>query len=177
MINASYPYLMDLFRHRYSCRDFAQTPIDPDLITAVLDAARLAPSAKNIQPTTFIVVTNPEARQEILAKSRPAFMQAPVVIVACGDHDASWHRPADGKDHTDVDTAIAVTYLTLAATSLGLATCWVCSFDTEATRRAMHLPPHIEPIALIPIGYAASDQQVPEKIRKPLDQTVKCENF
>ena len=166
-----------IFTDRYSCRDYdADKKVDKNLIEAVIEAARLAPSAVNRQPWTFIVVTEHEKRSKILCKSRPAFLEAPVLIVACGHHDAAWHRPADNKDHTDVDVSIAVEHICLEATELGLATCWVCSFDVEATKMALNIPEGVEPIALIPLGYAKNNE-IPEKNRKPLEEILRWESF
>lgn len=173
----SYPQFMKLVNDRYSCRDFnPEALVEREAVMAVIDAARLAPSACNKQPWTFIAVTDSDIRARILAKSRPAFMKAPVIIVACGQHHDAWHRPADNKDHTDVDVSIAVEHLCIAASALGLATCWVCSFDVQATVEALGLPDDVEPIALIPLGYPAS-MDIPEKTRKSLDQILRWEKY
>lgn len=172
-----YDEFMALVNNRYSCRDYdPEQPVSTKLIESIVDAARLAPSACNRQPWTFVVVTDSETRQRILAKSRPAFLQAPVVIVACGHHEDAWHRPADNKDHTDVDLSIAVEHICLAATARGLATCWVCSFDVDTTRATLGLPENVEPMALIPVGYP-TDKQVPEKKRKNLSEILRWEKF
>lgn len=165
-----------LLTQRYSCRNYRTTPLSRQQILDVLEGARLAPSACNFQPWTFVVVTDPEVKNQILAISRPAFRQAPALIVSCGHHDKAWHRPADGKDHTDVDISIAVEHICLSAANLGLGTCWVCNFDVPATSRALGLPENVEPIALIPIGYPA-DETVPEKNRKTLQDIVRWEHF
>jgi nitroreductase len=172
-----YPQFFDLTMARYSCRSYSTAPVDEDLITAILETAQLAPSACNRQPWTFVVVRDKERRRRLLAKSRPAFVEAPVLIVACGHRDSAWVRPIDGKNHTDIDVAIAVEHICLAATTLDLATCWVCNFDVDAARDELNLPQGVEPIALIPLGYPASDSVAPSKVRKPLDEIVKWENF
>ena len=173
----TYNELIDLLHKRYSCREYDPgKSVDNKLVLQVVEAARLAQSAVNRQPWTFIAVTSDQTKARILCKSRPAFMQAPVVIVACGHHESSWHRPADGKDHTDVDLAIAIENMCLAAASLGLGCCWVCSFDVEATCKALDLPPDVEPVALLPLGFPLSDD-IPEKNRKPMDDIFKWEKF
>lgn len=173
----TYEQYIDLVTSRYSCRDYnPDAPVSPETVRAVVESARLAPSACNRQPWTFVAVTDLDIRRKILAKSRPAFMEAPVVLVACGHHDTAWHRPADEKDHTDVDVSIAVEHICLAAAALGLGTCWVCSFDVEATRNALGLPDDVEPIALIPLGYPKTNV-IPEKNRKSLDEILKWESF
>ena len=96
---------------------------------------------------------------------------APCIIVACGDHNVAWHRKLDNKDHTDVDVSIAVEHLCLAAAEQGLGTCWVCNFDVPLCKEILGLPANIEPVALVPVGYPAS-QEVPEKNRKPLQDIL-----
>ena len=172
-----YQCFMKLINDRYSCRGFkADTPVDKSTVVEVIEAARLAPSATNRQPWTFVAVTDFETRSRLLAKSRQTFIDAPVLIVACGHHSEAWHRPSDGKDHTDVDVSIAIEHLCLAASSLGLGSCWVCSFDVEAARQSLCLPDDVEPVALIPLGYPINDA-VPEKKRKSIDQILKWEKF
>lgn len=168
---------MRIVNERYSCREYdADRTISRQQVEAVVEAARLAPSAVNRQPWTFVAVTDRSLREAILVKSRPAFMDAPVLLVACGHHTDAWHRPVDGKDHTDVDVSIAVEHICLAAAAAGLATCWVCSFDVEATRRVLGLPEDVEPVALLPLGYAKSTE-IPEKKRKPLEEILRWEKF
>lgn len=167
-----------LCTERYSCRAYdASRPVDDATVLNILECARLAPSACNRQPWTFVVVRDEARRRAILAKSRPAFIEAPVLVVCCGHHAEAWHRPSDGKDHTDVDISIATEHICLAAAAAGLGTCWVCSFDTLAARRECNLPDGVEPIAIIPLGYPAKDAPVPQKTRKPLDDIVICEKF
>ena len=132
---SKYPYFYDLVRERYSCRHYdASAPVDDSIVKAILETAQLAPSACNRQPWTFVVVRDKATRQRLLHASRPSFVDAPVLIVACGHHEQAWHRPSDDKDHTDIDLAIAVEHICLAAAALDLGTCWVCSFDVEAVR-------------------------------------------
>ena len=98
--------------------------------------------------------------------------------MVCGDHREAWRR-ADGKIHTDIDVAIAVDHMTLAATDLGLSTCWVCKFDVMKCVKALDLPEGVEPVALIPIGYPEDEADVNrhEQLRKPLDEIVHWEKF
>jgi nitroreductase len=168
-----YPQLYDLIESRYSCRDFSTDPISREILLAILDAARLAPSGVNSQPWHFYVVSNEETRHQLVSTSRECFKQAPVVIVACGDHDKAWKRNRfDGKTVVDIDVAIAVEHICLAATSLGVGSCWVCSFDPEMVKKVMKLDDNIEPIALIPLGYPTEGQSVPEKKRKAIDEII-----
>lgn len=174
----AYPQFYDLVSRRYSCRNYSDRKVPEDLLVAILDIVRLAPSACNKQPWRFLVIDD-AAQREVLRKSysREWFDNAPVYIVALGTHDEAWHRGFDGKDHTDVDVAIAVEHLCLAATSVGLGTCWVCNFDLAIVKDGLQLPDNVEPIAIIPIGYPVDGETVPEKKRKALDDIVKWGKF
>ncbi|HPT82683.1 MAG TPA: nitroreductase family protein [Limnochordia bacterium] len=161
----------DLVARRYSVRSFSAQPVEEEKLRQVLEAARLAPSAVNYQPWQFIVATEEELKAKICSAYRGEWLQrAPVIIVACGNHAESWKR-RDGKDHCDVDVAIAVDHLILAATALGLGTCWVCAFDAQKLHEVLQLPEHLEPIVLIPLGYPG-EGPVPAKKRKALDEIV-----
>lgn len=167
---------LELAARRYSLRRFSDQPVEKEKILQLLEAARLAPSAVNYQPCHFIVVTDEKLKARISeGYARDWFAKAPVVIVACGDHNTSWKR-RDGKDHVDVDVAIAVDHLTLAAVELGLGTCWVCAFDAAHVHEVLELPDHLEAIALVPLGYPASDQ-VPVRKRKELAELVSWNGY
>lgn len=169
----SYPELYALALERFSCRSYSQRPVGRDTLRAVLDVARLAPSACNRQPWLFIIARGEDERRAVAeAYPREWIGSAPEYIIACGDHRQAWHRPADGKDHTDVDVSIAVEHLCLAAASMHLATCWVCNFDAAFISRAFNLPEGVEPVAIVPIGYPADSVNPPAKNRKELNEIV-----
>ena len=116
---------------------------------------------------SFFVVTNTQTLTALNGcYQREWFADAPVCVVACADQTRSWHRPNDGKDHADIDVAIAVDHLTLAAAEVGLGTCWVCNFDAKRCAAILHLPADVEPVVLVPMGYAAAENVVPTKKRK-----------
>jgi len=170
---------LDLAKRRYSCRKYKDTAIEKEKLDQVLEAGRIAPSAKNTQPWKFIVVQQKEHLEELCEVYKKDWIKtAPAIIAVCGDHSEAWRR-SDGKIHTDIDVAIAIDHMTLAATDLGLATCWVCMFDIMKSVEILHLPDDIEPIALIPIGYADDNknQNPTKKKRKPLDEVVHYERF
>ncbi|NLM13845.1 MAG: nitroreductase [Epulopiscium sp.] len=167
---------IDLARKRYSVRKFKDMDVEKEKILQVLEAARLAPSAVNYQPCHFIVITDKEMRKKVAeAYPRPWFQGAPTIIVACGDHAQSWTRK-DGKDHCDIDVAIAVDHMTLAAADLGLGTCWVCAFDAKKCHEILELPENLEVIALLPIGYPMEENE-PEKKRKSIKDMVSWERY
>ncbi|MDA3952148.1 MAG: nitroreductase family protein [Bacteroidales bacterium] len=170
---------IDLAKKRYSSRKYLDKPVEKELLLQVLDAARVAPSAKNKQPWHFVVVTNEELLKDIKGCYDRTWLEtAKCIIVVCGDHREAWRR-ADGKSHTDIDVAITIDHMTLAATDLGLSTCWICKFDVLKCANIMELPEGVEPIALIPLGYPAdkTDENRHERLRKPLDEIVHWEKF
>jgi len=146
---------LDLAKKRYSCRSFIKQAVPKELIEQVLEATRVAPSAVNSQPWIFVVINDDTLLKKIRNCYAKTWLEsAPVIIVACGDHNQSWRRP-DGKDHCDIDMAIAIDHLTLAASDLGLATCWICKFDAMKCASILGLPSNVSPIALIPLGFPA----------------------
>ncbi|NMB97861.1 MAG: nitroreductase [Clostridiaceae bacterium] len=167
---------MILIKSRHSVRSYKDVPVEKEKLLQMIEAARNAPSATNAQPWHFIVVTDKQIKDE-LAETYPRewFKSAPAIIVACGDHSRSWKRK-DGKDHCDIDIAIAVDHMMLAATELGLGACWVCAFDAEKCHEILHLPQNLEVIVLIPVGYPDEKDQK-EKKRKNIGEIVSWNRF
>ena len=162
--------VLELMKRRCSVRRFKTRPVERETIERVLEAARVAPSACNKQPWRFVVVRDKAVQRRISARWADV---APVLIVAVVDHAHSWHRQ-DGKDHGDVDIAIAVDHMTLMAEDLGLGTCWVCAFDAAGCGQVLGLGPEEEAVVLLPIGYPA-EHTSPDRHatqRKPLSDIV-----
>ncbi len=166
---------LELTKKRYSVRAYKSDPVEDEKLQHVLEAARLAPTACNIQPFRFIVIHTKGKEAELRRiYSASWFAQAPIVICACGIPTESWRR-RDGKNYCDVDVTIAMDHLILAATELGLGTCWVGAFNPEAAREILELPDNVEPIAFTPLGYPAD--QPGHKGRKSLDELVRYEHW
>lgn len=171
----------NLVQSRYSCRDYDRDKIvERELLTNIVNAARLAPSACNKQPWTFVIIDDKcdvFCRQTVLKSyNRQWIESAPAFIIACGDHTQAWHRQSDDKDHTDIDLAIAIEHICLAATEAGLGTRWVCNFDVATLSNGLNLPNNLEPIAIIPIGYPTKNNEI-NKIRKNIDEIIRWGNF
>lgn len=168
--------LLEIAQKRYSVRSYSDKQIEKEKLLQVLEAGRVAPSAVNFQPVHFIVMTQEQEKQKIYeAYPRGWIKEAPVIIAACGDHRVSWKRK-DGKDHCDIDVAIAVDHMILAATDLGLGSCWVCAFDAERCHELLDLPDYLEVTALIPLGYPKGERMA-ETSRKSLDEIVSWEQL
>ena len=163
--------LQQLIRARYSVRQYQSRPIPGDSLQRILEAFVLAPTAANRQPFGLVLVET-QGREEALRRIyRPDWFakQPPLVVCVCAQREQAWTR-SDGKSYADVDAAIAMDHLILAATEEGLGTCWIGAFDPEAAREVLALPDNVEPIAFTPLGYPADSPR--PKLRKKLDDLV-----
>jgi len=144
---------LDLVKKRYSVRNYLDKPIEEEKLNYILECGRLAPSAANYQPWQILVIKEAILREKICSTyNRDWLRRAPVILVFCGDHQQGWKR-SDGKDHVDIDVAILVDHITLAAAELDLGTCWICAFNAGKCSEILDLPGHLEPIAYLPVGY------------------------
>jgi nitroreductase len=161
----------ELIRRRYSVRAYRPDPVPEEALARILEAGRLAPTAANRQPFR-IVVLHTAGRREALAcvYGRQWFLQAPVVLCVCGVPAEAWVRQ-DGRSHLDIDAAIVMDHLILAATDEGLGTCWIANFDVAAAREAFEVRAGEVPLLLTTLGYPA-DQPKPRE-RKKLDELVR----
>jgi len=169
---------MDVFeaiKQRYSVRQYRAQPVEPEKLERVLEAARLAPSAGNRQEWRFVVVTDEQARQQLMeAASGQAFVgQAPVVIAACAETDERTMKC--GQLSYPIDVAIALEHIALQAVAEGLGTCWIGSFDEAAVKEVLDIPPAIRVVELMSLGYPA-DQPKPKQ-RLALDEIVFYEKW
>lgn len=161
--------LLDLIRGRYSCRSYLGKPVEEEKIEYIKESIRLAPSAVNRQPWKFRIVRSPDGREKLQScYSRAWFNEAPLYILASLLHDQEWVR-ADGKPHGNIDVAIAVEHLCLAAAEQGLGSCWVCNFDAHRCHELFQMPETEEPVVIVPIGYASA-AEIPSKTRKPVEE-------
>ncbi|NTW56870.1 MAG: nitroreductase [Chlorobiaceae bacterium] len=161
----------ELASKRCSIRSYDTGRAIPDeLLLRVLDAGRLAPSAKNLQPWKFHVVRSPEMLQKVQASySRDWLKSAPCLLVVSGKREQAWVRSLDGYNSLETDLAIVMDHIILAATAQGLGTCWIAAFDPVALNEALGLGPDDEVFAFTPLGYAAPGAITVPKNRRPLD--------
>jgi nitroreductase len=164
-----------VLRRRFSCRMFQADPVPRERIVELLEATCWAPSAGNLQPWRFVVVTDAEHRRALAAA---AFGQgfvaaAPVTIVACAlPSESARVYGARGRDlYCLQDTAAATENLLLAVTAAGLGACWVGAFDEESVHRALGLDAGWRPVAMIPLGYPA--EQPGRRSRRPLETVTR----
>jgi len=166
---------IDLVNKRYSVRAYKSDPVEKEKLVKVLEAARLAPTAKNRQPFQIIVIHTKRKKAKLLSIfQREWFVQPPIVICVCGNKDIAWVRN-DGRSYLEVDSAIVMDYITLAATDLGLGTCFIAAFDAVNARKVLSLPDEVEPILFTPLGYP--DDLPGIKKRKMLKELVRYEHW
>jgi nitroreductase len=166
----------DLIAARYSVRAYRPDPVEDEKLQSVIEAARLAPTAANRQPFQLIVLHTAGREEEIgRIYGRPWFVQAPIIIAVCAISSQAWVREHDRFNARLIDAAIVADHLILAATNLGLGTCWIAAFNVDAARNVLRLPAEVEPVIFTPLGYPAD---VPgPKVRKPLAELVRYEHW
>ena len=144
----------ELAGKRFSCRKFNRRPVSSSKLAKILEAARLAPTAKNIQPLHVWALTS----QDALARIRPihTMFEAPVVIMVGYKPDEAWVRDCDGQNSGMTDAAIAGTHIMLAAADLELGSTWVGSFDPARVRAAFPETEGYVVTALFAIGHPAA---------------------
>jgi nitroreductase len=152
----------DLLKLRHSVRAFEATPVEPEKLSAVLEAADSAPSAGNLQAYEIYLVTTPRIRAALARAAKQSFIaEAPVLLVFFANPGRSARKyGARGKElYAPQDAAIAATYAQLRATDLGLASVWVGAFDDDAVCDAVSAPAEWVPAAILPIGYPAEEPE------------------
>ena len=159
---------------RYSCRAYRDKPIEKAKLDEVLEAARLAPSAKNLQDWRFVVVTDGHTKRRLAkAANNQTFLEkAGVIIVACSTCDEIMRC---GQAVGPIDVAIALEHIALQAAKLGLGTCWIGSFYPDKVRPILGIPENIAIIELMALGYPADKQKEPK--REPMEKIVCYEKW
>ena len=164
-------HFLSLCQKRASVRDYLPTPPSAEAVVRIKEAVRLAPSACNKQPWRFFYVTQPDVLAKLCETyPRPWLATAPALFVAVKNVEENWVRAADQHAHGDIDLAIAVEHLCLAAAEEGLGTCWVCNFDTQACAEILNLGANWQPVAMTPIGFPGEKHQDAGRKRKPVEE-------
>ena len=168
-------FAASLFFRRFSCRRFGREPVSDEALAYLLEAARWAPSAGNLQPWRFVVVREAAVRAALAsAAARQRFVgEAPVLVVVCAvpAESARGYGERGASLYCLQDTAAAVENLLLAATELGLGSCWVGAFDERRVASVLGLEEGVRPVALVPIGTPA--EEAPPRSRRPWRETVR----
>ncbi len=152
--------LDESIRKRVSVKSYLDKDVPNDILGLILEAGSLAPSAGNLQNWKFIVIRDQEKKQEISAAARSQnwMNQAPVFVVVCNDKKQIMSMYGKrGELYSTQDCSIAAQNIMLKAVDLGLATCWVGSFDEEAIQRVLKIPEDVVPELILTIGYPAEE--------------------
>lgn len=166
----------ELILSRESIRNYApDRPVPKQILEKILNAGRLAPSACNLQPWKFLVVSSSEMLNKVRAcYSRDWFKDAPHILIVVGLKGLAWIRSCDGYNSIETDVAIALTHIILAAENEGIATCWIEAYDPVILRGALDLPDNQVVFGITPLGYPKPDfKKTREKIRKDPDEIFK----
>jgi len=166
----------EVIRKRYSVRAYKPDRVEEEKLARVLEAARLAPTACNLQPFRVIVIETKGREKELRrVYGREWFTQAPLVLAVCALPKESWVRRYDGWNSAEVDATIAMSHIVLAAAAEGLGTCWIAAFDPKAAREVLGLPAEVVPSAFTPLGYPADAP--PPKKRKAAGELVRRDRW
>lgn len=163
----------DVIEKRYSCKNYSARKVEDEKLTAILNAGRVAPTAKNFQEQRIYVVRSEEGLAKIDAAT-PCRYSAPVCLVVAYDRSNMFTYP--GGKHTSgaEDAAIVATHMLLAAANAGVDSCWINFFDPEKLAAELGLPENEEVLMLMDLGYAAegAGPLANHGLRKPLEETV-----
>lgn len=164
---------LTLAKDRFSCRKFADKPVEGEKIDKIIEAGLAAPTACNNQPVKIFVIKTEEALKKA-AETTAFTFGAPVIFAVGADKNEAWTRGSDGKNFADVDASIVASHMMLEIHDLGLGATWVASFDTNKFADFFPETAGYNIIALFPTGYPAEDA-VPAKkhfISKSVEEMV-----
>ena len=164
----------EVIKKRYSCRKYSDRKVEAEKLNAILEAGRLAPTAKNLQEQRIYVLQSDEALSKIDSMT-PCRFGAPIVLAVAFDKNNVYTYPGKMKSSGDEDATIVATHMILAAADEGLGSCWLNRFDPHKTAEILGLPENEELVMLMDIGYAAEDA-APASLhdsRKDISETVR----
>ncbi len=169
--------VLQVIKKRRSVRRYKEDLIPEEALLRVVEAARLAPSGKNLQPWKFIIVRDKVLKEKLASASAGQFFiaKAPVIIVGCGFPDNCYARMGRYMKSWPVDVTIALEHLILQAQEEGLGTCWIGSFEEEEVKAILNIPRNVRVLALTPLGYP--DETPPFRKRKSLDKIISYDGF
>lgn len=163
----------EVVEDRYSCKKFNGEPVAEKALKAILEAGRVAPTAKNLQEQHVYVVQSPE-KLALIDELTPCRYSAPTVLVVAFNKENVFTYPGGTRDSGIEDTTIVATHMMLAAKNAGVDSCWVNFFNPEEAANKLELPENEEVLMMLDLGYAAEDGKplANHASRKPLSDTV-----
>ena len=169
---------LELVKNRYSCRSFSEREVEQEKLDLILEAGRVAPTARNIQPQRILVLTD-KTELAKLGKCTKYGWNAPVIMIICYDKNVVHKRQSDGMDFGFMDASIVTTQMMLEIQNLGLGTTWIGAFDPTKVCEVYNLPKNYVPVAILPVGYPSEDAHPStfHEDRKPIEETVFYNKF
>lgn len=163
----------ELIKARYSCKKYDGNQVSAEQLQAILEAGRLAPTAKNLQEQHIYVLQSEEALA-IIDEVTPCRYGAPTVLVVAFNADNVYVYPGEQRDSGIEDASIVATHMLLAAKDAGVDSCWINRFNPEELKEKLGLPEYEEILMLMDLGFAAegAGPLANHEKRKPLDETV-----
>ena len=144
----------DVVKERYSCKKFDGRPVKKEQLDAVLEAGRLAPTAKNLQEQRIYVIQSEEGLARI-DRLTPCRYNAGTVLLVAYNKENVYTYPGEKRNSGIEDAAIVATHMILAAKNAGVESCWLNLFDPEEAAREFGLPDQEEVLMLLDLGYPA----------------------
>ena len=166
--------VMEAIQNRRSVRSYKPDPVEKEKLERILEAGRLAPSARNTQAWKFIMVTDPATIQKLVPAccGQSSVAQAPAFLAVCTNGPSTM---ACGQPARTIDGSIAMSFMILEAEELGLGTCWLGAFYNDQVKSALSIPEEYDVVAVTPIGYPA--EEIPARPRKSAGEVISWEKF
>jgi nitroreductase len=165
----------ELILKRESIRNYdPNRPVPREILEKILEAGRLAPSAKNLQPWKFLLISSPALLKKVKASYlRDWIKDAPHILVLIGLKNQAWIRGYDGYNSVETDVSIAMTHIILAAENEGVGACWIAAYNPSLLKEALNRGEDQQIFAMTPLGYLKPGfQKTFVKKRKSLDEIV-----
>ena len=165
----------ELIRTRESVRNYdPNRPVPKEILEKILDAGRLAPSARNYQPWKFLVISSSALLEKVRAcYQRDWLKDAPHILVVLGLRNQAWNRGYDGYNSVETDVAIAMTHIILAAENEGVGACWIAAYNPILLKKALNPDENQLIFGITPLGYPKPGfQKTTIKKRKSLEDIV-----
>ena len=163
----------EVIKNRYSCKKFSDVEVKKEKLDKILEAGRVAPTAKNLQEQHIYVVQS-EKGLEAIDKATPCRYQAPVVLVVAYNKNNVFTYPGGKRDSGIEDASIVATHMMLAAYNEGIDSCWINFFNPDELAKALGLPEEEEILMLLDLGIAADGTAAlpNHNSRKELTETI-----
>ncbi len=169
--------MLEIIKKRRSVRSYKKDDIPDEILREILEAARLAPSAKNLQEWKFIIIRDKETKEKLCeaAKGQKFVMEAPIIIAGVATYTR--YVMTNGIPACHIDLAIAMEHIALAAAEKGIGTCWIGAFYQDKAKEILNVPEDCLIVALMTLGYPKKELKEEEKRRKKLDEIICLEKF